>query len=192
MAAPGRDGPTRIFWNKYSDYLDEKRDPSVKTNLMWAIACVIKELLNFHRVLDLGLGEEKIQERATSVLMYITMSTRNMKPIFTMEYPNEADYNALIDCPPPSKILEHCTYLCFLMKTEMEMEGENPETFPDVHNWRWQGTLREILLLLVWYSGKSLQDLAIAHHQKMEPGLYADTQSQDELFNTIAKRLYKN
>ena len=192
MAAPGIDGPTKIFWDKYSEYLHEKREESVKTNLMWAITCVIKELLKLHRALDFGLGEEKIHENATSVLMYITMVTRNMKEKFTMVYPDQADYNALIDCPPPSKILEHCAYLCLLMKTEMEMEGENPETLPDLHNWRWQGLLREILLLLAWYSGKSLQDLAYEHHRRMEPSLYVETQPSALLWDTSCKRLYKD
>ena len=184
-----RERRTRIFWETYSDYLDEKREIATKTNRMWAITCIVKELLKFHGVLELGLGnDEQIQETATSVLMYIVMAGRNMKHLFTLVYPSQADYNALIDCPPPSKILSYSSYLCLLLKTEIENEEED-EPASDDHIWRWQGLLREILLLLVWYTGNSLQDLAYEHHRKLEPRLYAEVQYNGW---DVEKRLYKD
>jgi len=70
--AEARERRTRKFWDTYSDYLHEKREESVKTNRMWSTTCIIKELLKLHRVLDLGLyNDEKIQEIATNVLMYV-------------------------------------------------------------------------------------------------------------------------
>jgi len=118
------------------------------------------------------------------------MSARDRKDMFVLGYPDQADYNALIDCPPPSEILEHCSYLCLLMTTEMESEGEWEGPVPDMHIWRWERLLCDILLLLVWYTGNSLQDLAYEHHRGREPGLYAEVQHYG--WEGIDKRLYKD
>ena len=97
-----RESRTRKFWTTYSDYLHEERDESVKTKSVWSTTGIIRELLKLHRVLDLGqYNDEKIHEIATCVLMYVIIAARDRKDMFTLVYPNQADYNALIDCPPP-------------------------------------------------------------------------------------------
>jgi len=185
-----RESRTRRFWTTYSDYLHEERDESVKTKSVWSTTGIIRELLKLHRVLDLGeYNDEKIHEIATSVLMYVVMTARDHRDMFTLVYPDQADYNALIDCPPPSEILEYASYLCHLMTTEMESEDDGEEPVPYLHIDRWEKILRDILLALVWYTGNSLQDLAYEHHKKMEPGLYAEVQNHWE---GIDKRLYKD
>jgi len=186
-----RESRTRRFWTTYSEYLHEKRDESVQLNRGWAITGMVKELLNLHRVLDQGeYNDEKIHEIATSVLVYVVMTARDHRDMFILEYPNQADYNALLDCPPPSEILEYASYLCLLMQTEMESydEWEGPVA-RIMHIWKWERILRDILLALVWYTGNSLQDLAYSHHRQREPGLYAEV--QDYGWN-IEERLYKD
>jgi len=193
MAEPWRDGDSRSsvqnFWNTYSNYLHEKRDEITKTNFMWAMTSLIQHLLKLHRTLDFQLSRsDLIQEHATEVLNYTLMAAKNREHKFSLRYPSQAYYDTLLDGPSPQGVLTVTSHLCLLMRLEME----NQEDPPDVLYMRMEGVFFEVLLLLIWFSGMSLQDLAYSHHQQREPSLYAETQQSALLWDTSCKRLYKD
>ena len=193
MAEPWRDGDSRSnvqnFWDTYSNYIDEKREESTKTNFLWALTTLIQHLLKLHSTLNTELGKnDVIQEKATDVLMCVLMAAKNREHRFSLRYPSTAYYETLMSGPSPQGLLTCCSHLCILMRLEMVNQGTPPHEL----DMRMEAVLFEILLLLIWFSGKTLQDLAYEHHMKMEPGLYIDTQPSALLWDTSCKRLYKD
>jgi len=193
MAEPWRDGDSRSnvqnFWDTYSNYINEKREESTKTNFMWAVTSLIQHLLRLHRTLNFELSRnDLIQEHATEVLKSVLMVAKNREHKFSLRYPSPEYYDTLLDGPSPQGVLTVASHLCVLMRLEME----NQEDPPHELDMRMEGVLFEILLLLIWFSGMTLRDLAYAHHKKMEPGLYVETQPSALLWDTSCKRLYKD
>ena len=193
MAEPWRDGDSRSsvqnFWNTYSNYLHEKREEATKTNFLWALTTLIQNLLKLHRTLNFELSRsDLIQEHSTEVLNSVLMVAKNKEHKFTLRYPSQEYYDTLLDGPSPQGVLTVASHLCLLMKLEIE----NQEDPPQVLYMRMELVLSEVLLLLIWFSGMSLQDLAYAHHRRMEPSLYVETQPSALLWDTSCKRLYKD
>jgi len=193
MAEPWRDGDSRSnmqnFWNTYSNYIDETRDPSTKTNFLWALTTLIQNLLKLHRTLNSELHRnDLIQEHATDVLKSVVMVAKNKEHRFLLRYPSQEYFDTLLDGPSSQGVLTVTSHLCLLMRLEIE----NQEDPPQVLYMRMEGVLFEILLLLIWFSGMTLKDLAYNHHRKMEPGLYVETQPSALLWDTSCKRLYKD
>ena len=129
-----------------------------------------------------------IQEHATDVLNYVLMAAKNREHKFSLRYPSTEYYELLVEGPSSQALLTCCSHLSVLMRLEMEIQEDPPHEL----DMRMEGVLFEILLLLIWFSGMTLRDLAYAHHKRMEPGLYVETQSSSLLWDTSCKRLYKD
>jgi len=193
MAEPWRDGDSRSsvqnFWDTYSNYLDEKRPEATKTNFMWAVISLIEHLLKLHRTLNFELSRnDLIQEQSTDVLKYVLMAAKNREHKFSLRYPSTEYYELLVEGPSSQALLTCCSHLSVLMRLEMEIQEDPPHEL----DMRMEGVLFEILLLLIWFSGMTLRDLAYSHHCRMEPGLYVETQPPALLWDTSCKRLYKD
>ena len=91
MAEPWRDGDNRSnaqnFWDTYSNYIDEKREESTKTNFLWALTTLVQHLLKLHSTLNTELGKnDVIQEKATDVLISVLMTAKNKEHRFSLTY----------------------------------------------------------------------------------------------------------